>query len=218
MGGGGGGGGGFFNRPNSFSDHSSDMVGQSLESICGSWQCSDCVGSRDLCISWSWSWRGNSQLPRWVFWGSVCFQLCSAPPSWLQFSLHLGVSHQFSFVFVFETALISRILHLTLYGIWFQSSTTLLEKKWRLTSNLLVLGLRFRGSSALLVARPVSTASWNHVLHIIHPVDPPHYLKGLYHVSLVPSFPQQLLLIGVSLQSWHHGNFKWKRWKGHHGR
>ncbi len=28
LGGGGGGGGGFFNRPNSISDHSSDMVGE----------------------------------------------------------------------------------------------------------------------------------------------------------------------------------------------
>ena len=46
-------------------------------------------------------------------------------------------------------------------GILFQPSTTLLEKKWHLTSNLVVFGLRFRGSSALLVARPVSEASWN---------------------------------------------------------
>ncbi len=34
----------------------------------------------------------------------------------------------------------------------------------RLAFNLLVFGLRFRGSSAILVASPVSAASWNHVL------------------------------------------------------
>jgi hypothetical protein len=39
--------------------------------------------------------------PRWGLSesGSVYIQLCSTPPSWLQFSLHLGVSHQFSSVF-----------------------------------------------------------------------------------------------------------------------
>jgi hypothetical protein len=62
--------------------------------------------------------KRNSQWPRWGLSGSVCIQLCCTPPSWLQFSLHLGVSHPFSSVFfvcLLETAHISRIFHFTWY-------------------------------------------------------------------------------------------------------
>jgi hypothetical protein len=40
----------------------------------------------------------------------------------------------------------------TLLGIWFQLSTTLLEKKFLLTFNLAGLGLKLSGPSELLVA------------------------------------------------------------------
>ncbi len=69
-------------------------------------------------LAWSWSLRGNSKWPRWGLSGSVCIQFCSTPLSSLQFSLHLGVSHQFSSVFfacLYETADISRIFHFTCY-------------------------------------------------------------------------------------------------------
>ncbi len=49
-------------------------------------------------------------------------------------------------------------------GFMLHDSTTLLEKKCRLTYNLAAFCLKFRGSPALLVARPVFAASWNHVL------------------------------------------------------
>jgi hypothetical protein len=48
-------------------------------------------------------------------------------------------------------------------GTWFQLSMTLLEKKLRLTSSLVVFGRKFNGSSALRVARPVWAANWNQV-------------------------------------------------------
>ena len=43
--------------------------------------------------------KRNSQWPRWGLSGSVCIQLCPAPPSCLQLSLQLGVSHQSNSVF-----------------------------------------------------------------------------------------------------------------------
>ncbi len=43
--------------------------------------------------------RRNSQWPRWGLSGSVCIQLCSTPPSFLQLSLYIGVSHQSNSVF-----------------------------------------------------------------------------------------------------------------------
>jgi hypothetical protein len=48
-------------------------------------------------------------------------------------------------------------------GTLFQLSMTLLEKKLRLTSSLVVFGRKFNGSSALRVARPVWAANWNQV-------------------------------------------------------
>jgi hypothetical protein len=82
------------------------------------------------------------------------------------FSLHLHLGSNFLSIYSrcespVQLTFLSFFISL---GICLQPSTTLLEKKWRLTFNLFVFGLRFGGSSALLVARPVSENSRYYVL------------------------------------------------------
>jgi hypothetical protein len=89
--------------------------------------------------------KRNCQWPRWGLSGSVSVRCLSLPPSCtpslspsrLERPLLLNIPTFLAFF--------------TSLGIWFQLSTTLLEKKFLHTSNLAGLGLRLSGPSVLLL-------------------------------------------------------------------
>jgi hypothetical protein len=154
-GGGGGGGGGFFNRPNSISDHSSDMVGKSLDSnqfvvvvavlrLCGVQAFVYflvLILKRKLPIALLGPLR-ECLFPV-VLYTSILTPVfsssrCESP---VQLCVCYAFLKQLTFLASFSSLCI-----------WFQASTTLLEKKWRQSS--LVSDSGGRQHSWLLVLFP----------------------------------------------------------------